>query len=149
MENLRKGLQILAILLLSFSTYSNTQLITQQQQSIQNLETALKKQDSVSQKLMLKIDSVMVLHPWHKPKSKRFSSCPGNFLGFVLYKDVNTNGISSALTGALEAYTGPKGLITSLRRNWGTGSDHEKGRAVDFDLSGELVDFLVSEDGKK
>lgn len=69
-------------------------------------------------------------------------------MGFVLYRGVNTQ-ITEELEAALKSYNGPKALITSLRRNWGTKSDHECGRAVDFDLSEELVDFLVSEDGKR
>jgi hypothetical protein len=40
-------------------------------------------------------------------------------------------------------------MITSLRRNWGTKSEHEHGKACDLDLSQDLVDYLVSESGKK
>lgn len=72
----------------------------------------------------------------------------GTFLGFLLYMPVDTN-ISNDLRSALAAYSGPQVKINSLRRNWNTNSDHERGRAVDLEFCPRLIEYLVSEDGQQ
>lgn len=69
------------------------------------------------------------------------------FLGFKLQGKLNTN-IDPTLRNALLEYTGPKIQITSLRRHWGTKSQHEHGKAVDLEFSHELIHWLVSEEGR-
>lgn len=69
------------------------------------------------------------------------------FLGFKLLGQCDTR-IDDQLKGALSAYTGPNVQITSLRRHWNSSSQHTYGKAVDMEWSGELIDYLVSEEGK-
>lgn len=110
------------------------------------------KLDSINTKIEFmqrQIDSLQEIHPWKNPKKLSAASCKnGTFLGFVLWGTKNTN-ISSELRLALEAYQGPKVMITSLRRHWGTKSNHEHGKAVDMQLTTDLTDWLVSEEGQK
>lgn len=70
------------------------------------------------------------------------------FLGFKLEKSSLDTNIHVELEEALQDFTGPKVLITSLRRHkWNPESKHRSGRAVDFQFSHELIEWLVSEDG--
>lgn len=68
-------------------------------------------------------------------------------MGFIAF-NVDTS-IHEDLRMALVSYTGPKVRINSLRRHWGTKSDHERGKAVDFDLCPSIVEYLTSEQGQK
>lgn len=78
-------------------------------------------------------------------KGKRSSlDLPGNF---CISTEVNTS-VTTELIGFLKLYNGPKVLITSLRRNWKGKSAHNRGRAVDFDLNEQLVNYLVSSEGQ-
>lgn len=62
---------------------------------------------------------------------------------------VKSTAISQDLTAAIRDYTGPAVRITSLKRHWGTSSKHEIGRAIDFELSRDLVSWLCTLDGIK
>lgn len=78
-------------------------------------------------------------------KAKRHRLSSGTFLGFKLQTALNTN-VSNTLRTALQEYSGPKTSITSLRR-FGTKSKHCCGKAVDFEWSHELIEFLVTPEG--
>lgn len=82
----------------------------------------------------------VVIKDKHSSKFRR-----GEFLGFQLQKPLNTR-IHETLEKALLSYQGPKVMITSLRR-FGTVSKHCCGKAVDFEWSHELIEYLVSEEG--
>lgn len=69
------------------------------------------------------------------------------FLSFKLLGSVNTN-VSDSLVEALKAYTGPTVGITSLRRHWNSKSAHNHGKAVDFEFSKELIEWLISDEGQ-
>lgn len=71
MDNIRKGLQIFALLfLISYSAVS-TKTLEKQSQQIQWLTQKSLVVDSVNAKLLLKMDTIMKIHPWHKPKDRR------------------------------------------------------------------------------
>jgi hypothetical protein len=78
-------------------------------------------------------------------KAKRPHRHSGSFLGFQLQQPMNTR-IHSKLEEALKEFTGPKSKISSLRR-FGTRSRHCCGKAVDFEWSHELIEYLVSPEG--
>ena len=80
-------------------------------------------------------------------KTKKSTRTRGEYMGFKLLGSLNTD-VSNDLKNALASYTGPATPITSLRRHWGTKSQHERGRAVDFDLCPILAEYLCSEAGK-
>lgn len=68
--------------------------------------------------------------------------------GYKTASGVNTR-INSTLKDALQEYNGPRPLINSLRRNWNSHSPHTYGKAVDFQWSPEMIEYLVSEEGLK
>jgi hypothetical protein len=72
----------------------------------------------------------------------------GTFLGFILYTPVDTS-ICPTFKVALRDYTGPTVKVNSLRRYWNQDSEHYHGRAIDLELSPELVTYLTSEDGQR
>lgn len=121
-------------------TTQNTKFKEEIQQLHQKIDT-----------LELKIDSLDNMHPWRKiSKARGLSSIctDGTFLGFVLYTPVDTN-IDNRLYTALESFSGPKVKVNSLRRHRNNGSAHNHGRAIDLELSPELIEFLVSEEGHR
>lgn len=67
------------------------------------------------------------------------------FLDYKLQRRLNTN-VTATLKTALAEFKGPKVPISSLRRH-GTKSKHCCGKAVDFEWSTDLIDYLVSEEG--
>lgn len=80
-------------------------------------------------------------------KVTKHTSNSSTFMDFDVEGKVNT-AITKKLEEALEAYSGPDSvMITSLRRNWGTKSAHEHGKAVDFKFDHKLIEWLVSEEG--
>lgn len=82
------------------------------------------------------------------PKFKtKFQTQVKEFMEFKLLGKCNTD-VHCNLKDALKSYLGPKVGITSLRRHWGTKSQHEKGKAVDMEFSRELIDYLVSPEGQ-
>ena len=95
------------------------------------------------------IDSLMNMHPYKKsPKKWGANVCKdGTFLGFILYTPVDTT-IAPDFREALAEYSGPTVRVNSVKRNWSTKSMHYHGKAIDLELSYELVTYLVSEDGK-
>ncbi len=81
-----------------------------------------------------------------KPHSHR--KVKGEFMGFKLASATDTT-IHSSLKSSLGSYKGPETRINSLRRHWGTKSQHECGKAVDFEWSEELIEYLVGEEGQQ
>lgn len=89
--------------------------------------------------------------PWRLPEvevvAKRIKrSFSTTFLDFKLLGKVNTK-VDPALETALADFTGPKVRITSLRRYWNNTSQHAHGKAVDFEWSPELIEYLTSAEG--
>lgn len=78
-------------------------------------------------------------------KVKRISC---NLHGYTLLPGVNKS-ITNTLEEALKAYKGPKPRVTSLRRYWNYTSKHAHGKAVDFEWSSEMIDYLVSSEGQE
>ena len=74
---------------------------------------------------------------------------PRIYMGYVLCPGVNNHNINPKLKSVLENYNGPKPLVTSLRRNWNTKSQHNHGKAVDFAWSEDMIDYLVSDEGQR
>ena len=74
-----------------------------------------------------------------------------SFLGFRLQKCLDTS-VNPKLKEALIEFKflgGPDVRISSLvRHKWSSKSKHRCGKAVDFEFSHELIDWLVSEVGK-
>lgn len=68
-----------------------------------------------------------------------------HFLDYRLQQNLNTN-VTHTLKEALREFSGPKVPISSLRRH-GTKSKHCCGKAVDFQWSHELIEYLVSPEG--
>jgi len=68
-----------------------------------------------------------------------------SFLGFRLQQKLNTR-VSTTLREALLDYREPKVPISSLRRH-GTNSKHCCGKAVDFQWSKELINYLITPEG--
>lgn len=79
-------------------------------------------------------------------KIKKVSTYSSKFLDFGVLGRVNTK-VSSELVAALDTFTGPKVRITSLRRNWNAHSQHTHGKAVDFEWSPELIQWLGTVEG--
>jgi len=77
-------------------------------------------------------------------KIKKYYST--TFLDFKLLGKVDTR-ISSQLEEALADFTGPKVCITSLRRHWNNTSQHAHGKAIDFEWSPELIEYLTTAEG--
>lgn len=61
---------------------------------------------------------------------------------------LNTN-ITPELKLAMDTYEGPTVLITSLVRHWNCKSAHAHGKAVDYNWSEALIDYLVTSKGKE
>lgn len=121
---------------------------------IQSLETEVNylnnKVDTLNDLLShqgRQIDTLLHMHPYKK-KRDRWICKDGTFLGFVLYTPVDTS-IHRSFHLALSEYTGPKVKVNSLRRSCNRSSAHYHGKAADFELSQELVDWLLSDEGEK
>lgn len=96
--------------------------------------------------LQRQIDSLMNMHPYRK--RKHWTCKDGTFFGFVLYTPVDTS-ICRKFALALSDYSGPKVRVNSIRRHSNRHSDHYHGKAVDFELSNDLVSWLLSPMGKE
>lgn len=70
-----------------------------------------------------------------------------HFCGFHVYADADTS-VSQRLKAALETYEGPKSKVSSLKRHKRNKSDHNHGNAADFEFSDDMINYLVSENGK-
>ena len=81
-------------------------------------------------------------------KVKKFTHSGSEFFGYKLMKGVNTQ-VTDNLKTVLSNYSGPKTMITSLKRNWNSKSQHNHGNAVDFNWDENVIDYLVSEEGKR
>lgn len=49
----------------------------------------------------------------------------------------------------MQDYKGPTVKVNSLRRNWNHSSEHYHGRAIDLELSHDLITYLTSTEGKR
>ena len=56
--------------------------------------------------------------------------------------------ISNSFKEVLLSYSGPKVRVNSLKRGYNRSSQHYHGKAVDFEFSSELIDYLVSDAGQ-
>lgn len=71
-----------------------------------------------------------------------------NYLHFEVEGKVDTN-ITETLRLALLEYTGPKAMITSLKRAKRNNSAHNHGNAVDLRWDKSLIEYLVTADGSQ
>lgn len=80
--------------------------------------------------------------------AKKLGKKTAEFMGFKLEKASLDTNIHDRLEEALQDFTGPKKMITSLKRHkWNPKSKHRSGQAVDFEFSRELIEWLVSDAG--
>lgn len=66
----------------------------------------------------------------------------------MLYMPVDTS-IATSFKEVLLSYAGPKVRVNSLKRGYNRSSQHYHGKAVDFEFSSELIDYLVSDAGQQ
>lgn len=97
-----------------------------------------------------KIDTLNIIHPSLKRgKSLGMKICKsGTFLGYILTEPVDTT-ISSGLKIVLQTYSGPSAKINSLRRHYNRSSEHFHGNAVDFAWDDAVIEYLLSDEGRK
>jgi hypothetical protein len=69
------------------------------------------------------------------------------YLGFGVEGKVDTS-VTVSIKEALNTYSGPKTKITSMRRHWGNKSAHEHGKAIDLSFDRNVIEWLVTEEGK-
>lgn len=72
----------------------------------------------------------------------------GTFMGFILYTPVDTT-LTPGFKAAIASYSGPKVKVNSLKRRYNVHSDHFHGNAADLEFSSDLIEWLVSTNGKE
>ncbi len=116
-----------------------------------SVDTLQLKVDSVGQR----IDSLETIHPWKygteaakKNFRKKLSSVISKtaFLNFVVWEPVDTS-VTQEFYVALREYAGPVVRLNSLKRP-GKKSKHCHGNAADLELTHELVEYLLTEEGQ-
>jgi len=140
---------MLIVGLLALATSLNNQF-TVLNGKLENLEKNIQELNHKVDSLASEVDTLKSIHPWKEVKSKKLSSkiCKeGTFFGFILYTPVDTT-VCNSFKVALAAYTGPSVKVNSLKR-YGTKSRHCVGRAIDLELTQELVFYLTSDAGKQ
>lgn len=141
-----RTLMVLGMFLTLYVCYDGYKLVHSELKSIkEDVELLNHQVDSMA----AEIDTLKSIHPWKEVKAKKTSYLckEGMFFGFLLYTPVDTS-ICPQFRMALADYTGPTVKVNSLRR-YGTKSEHCKGRAVDLELTQELVFYLTSDAGKQ
>lgn len=102
---------------------------------------------------MVHVPTEIVITPTKEQLKKKVSKIgkhrrvKGEFMGFALTAPVDTS-VHTSLKSSLQTYSGPRAEINSLRRHWGTKSQHECGKAVDFKWDEDLIEYLVGEEGQ-
>lgn len=68
------------------------------------------------------------------------------FLGYSCEQPLDGR-VHSSLKEALNEYSGPELVFTSLRRHRNNGSKHNVGKAADVRFDKNVIDWLISEEG--
>lgn len=150
MERLRLLANVIIIALLSATMVQTTYLSNkvdrmqiEQQQQFPVINDHLERIDSNINKINEVHPSLKSGRKWGANVCKR-----GTFLGFLLTEPVDTS-VTNALKTALINYSGPAAKINSLKRHYNRHSEHFHGKAVDLAWDDEVIEYLLSAEGRQ